>query len=74
MNEVIELFIIVSVFAAAYAAMLMTNHRLTKRKMTMIVIPLMAMLLFVSCGGNPEDHTGENWLLLLGLILCWLKG
>lgn len=32
------------------------------------------MVLFASCSGNPDDHTGENWLLLIGLLLCWLKG
>lgn len=43
------------------------------------MIPVVALLLtiatlFISCGGNPDDHTGENWLLLIGLLLCWLKG
>ena len=44
---------------------------------TMVVaapVLMLALLLLSSCGGNPEDHTGENWLLLIGLMLCWLKG
>lgn len=39
-----------------------------------IIVPLLALVLLSSCGSNPEDHTGENWLLLIGLMLCWLKG
>jgi len=74
MNEVIELFIIVSVFAACYAAMLITNWRMTRRKAALIAIPMLVLALFTSCGNSPDDHTGENWLLLIGLLLCWLKG
>ncbi len=43
------------------------------------LLPVLAVVfaiatLLISCGGDPDDHTGENWILLIGLLLCWLKG
>lgn len=38
-----------------------------------IIIPVLALVLLSSCD-SAGDHTGENWLMLIGLLLCWLKG
>ena len=39
-----------------------------------VILPLVALLLMSCSGGGGVDHTAENWLMLIGLLLCWLKG
>lgn len=44
------------------------------RLIPVLAVAITIATLCVSCGGCPDDHTGENWILLIALLLCWLKG
>mgnify|MGYP003571326960 CR=1 FL=1 len=38
------------------------------------ILPMFAIcLMLTSCDGS-GDNTGENWILAILLLLCWLKG
>ena len=44
-----------------------------------VVVALIFVIVLIStctgsCSSNPDDHTGENWLLLILLLLLYLKG
>lgn len=75
MNLVINLAII-GAFCFVYIIAVYVAHKWLARPQRLpmyIIIPILALVLLTSCGGD-GDHTGENWLLLIGLLLCWLKG
>ena len=40
-------------------------------RMALYMAPVILLLSSCDSGG---DHTGENWLMLICLLLCWLKG
>lgn len=44
------------------------------RLLPVVAVAVGIVTLCTSCGSNPDDHTGENWILAIGLLLCWLKG
>ena len=44
------------------------------RFLPLVAAAIAIVTLCTSCGSNPDDHTGENWILAIGLLLCWLKG
>lgn len=63
------------VFAYLFVICLAEKWLGKSAKTALYLLPLLALcMLFTSCGSDPSDHTGENWLMLIGLILCWLKG
>ena len=44
------------------------------RLVPVLAAALVVASLLISCGGSPDDHTGANWILIIILVLCWLKG
>jgi len=44
------------------------------KKNHFILLVLALSLLPATAYASSGDHTLENWLLLIGLLLCWLKG
>lgn len=75
MNLVINLAII-GAFVTVYSILVYACRKWLGRQSAIVgVVPVLvlALVLLTSCGSN-GDHTGENWLLLIGLLLCWLKG
>lgn len=44
-----------------------------KKKMAIFTTVLCACSILASCGSNGDD-TGENWIILIIVMLAWLKG
>ena len=67
---------IIGAFCFVYALAIVVCRKWMARPQMLplyITIPVLALLLLSSCGSS-GDHTGENWILLIVLMLAWLKG
>ena len=66
---------IIAVYCVLLISFVTTRRFLTKHpKAAMPVIVMLLLVLPAAAFASGTDHTGENWLLLIGIMLCWLKG
>ena len=66
---------IIAAYCLAMLCVIYARKILRKRpKAAMPVIIMLMLLLPAAAFASGTDHTGENWLLLIGIMLCWLKG
>ena len=66
---------IIAVYCVLLISFVTMRRFLTKHpKAAMPVVIMLLLVLPAAAFASGTDHTGENWLLLIGIMLCWLKG
>lgn len=75
MKDLLIHFATMCTYCLAMVLFVTVRHFLRKHPgVAMPIIILLVLLLPVAAFASGSDHTLENWLLLIGIMLCWLKG
>lgn len=45
-----------------------------KKIITAIAVAALVIMSLTACDGGGEDNSGANWLMIILVVLCWLKG